>query len=383
MSLRCASIIRQLRGCGLSVDLMTTFAAPVNKRAEELTFGADGFYCPCELRSSQKVARFIEMALGVRASTWIIDYINKRKPKAVLFYGGTCTLVSRVFRHARRSGVKDLIDETDWFEPSSSMNAYSRTYYTLDNHRLQYVDAGLDGIIAISPYFYEHFSHVNRNVIFFPPCVEKLPQERDVRGRNGGRSVSFAYAGSLGPGKDILLPFARAFISYRHGYEKGLYARELLLRVVGVEARDMACELSVPTNELESFGIECFGRVTHDKTLSIVRSCDFGLLLRHPQLYAKAGFSTKAVEYLTNGLPLLCNAVGGVDALIDNGVDGFVLGPEETDEESLLVFLKKFSKLDGDDIVRMSSAARAKANGLFIEEQYQDLFRSFLEAAFN
>lgn len=383
MSLRCASIIRQLRSCGLSVDLMTTFAAPVNERAEELILGADSFYYPCVLKSSQKGSRFFEMALGFRASRWVARYIDECKPKAVLFYGGTSTLVSRVLKHARQSDVKVMVDETDWFEPNSSMNAYARTYYTLDNHRLRHVDAGLDGIIAISPYFYEHFSRVNRNVLFFPPCVDKLPPERVDQGRTGNRSTSFVYAGSLGPGKDILIPFARALISYRHGYSEGLYARKILLKVVGVEARDMARELSVPPSELEPLGIECYGRVTHDKTLEIVRSCDFGLLLRHPQLYARAGFSTKAVEYLTNGLPLLCNAVGGVDTLIDSGADGFVLGPEETDEESLLAFLQKLEQLDCVDIDRMSSSARLKASRLFMEEHYQGAFRSFLEAAFN
>ena len=275
-----------------------------------------------------------------------------------------------------------MIDETDWFRPGPGMNVYARTYYALDNRRLKRVDAGLDGIIAISPYFREHFSRLNRNVLFFPPCVERLPAERDGHYRSGGRCVSFVYAGSLGPGKDILVPFARALLSYRDRSTQRVHARTFRLKVVGVGAEDMARELSVPPSELESLGIECYGRLSHDKTLTIVRSCDVGLLLRHPQLYAKAGFSTKAVEYLTNGLPLLCNEVGGVDALIDNGVDGFVLGPEETDEGSLLAFLQKLEMLDDEGLARMSSAARAKASRLFIEERYQDAFRSFLDAVF-
>lgn len=382
-TLRCASVIRVLRNCGLSVDLMTTFAAPVDVVSSGLSLGEDHFFFPCELSASQKVSRFFEMALGIRASMWIARYIEEHRPKVVLFYGGTSTLVARVYKHAKQYNVRVIVDETDWFEPRSDMNAYSRVYYTLDNRRLRHVDAGLDGIIAISPFFYDYFSRTNSNVLFFPPCVESLPSYHISQHHYNRRSVSFVYAGSLGPDKDILLPFARALISYRANDNIDSITVDnprFLLKVVGVKAEDMACKLSISPKELASLGIECFGRLPHDKTLSIVKSCDFGLLLRHPLLYARAGFSTKAVEYLANGLPLICNSVGGVDTFIDSGVDGFVLGPRETDEKSLLTLIAKIATLDNDALVCMSAAARAKASNLFVEDRYQGPFRSFFDA---
>lgn len=381
MSLRCASIIRQLQACGLSVDLMTTYAAPIDKTTKGLELGANDFFHPCKLKASQKVPRLFEMAFGLRASRWIDWYIDSIGPKAILFYGGTSTLVSRVAKRARDKNIKLYIDETDWFEPNSSMNIYTRIYYTLDNRRLKEVDSNLDGIIAISPFFYDHFSQHNKNVIFYPPCVEKLPARRescDCHGIQSRRAVSFVYAGSLGPDKDILIPFAQALIAYHNSVLKETHATKYLLRVVGVRSEDMARELNLSADNLDSFGIVCYGRLPHDKTLSIVRLCDYGLLLRHPLLYAKAGFSTKAVEYLTNGLPLICNAVGGVDTLIEPGVDGFILGSEETDEQPLLSFLIRIAKLDDEAIARMSSAARSKAGELFLEKKYQDEFRCLL-----
>lgn len=374
-TLRCASIIRLFKSCGMSVDLMSTLMVPAESDLEDPSIGASQLILPPALALTSKIKRHVELTTGNRASRAICQYIDSENPKIILFYGGTSTLVSRIARFARSKGILVFVDETDWFKPDAKMNIYSRIYYTLDNRRIEKVDPKVDGQIVISPYFKKYFQDRGTEPFFLPPCVKKLPLVDGICPQ-----PSVVYAGVPGANKDILLPFIKAMVDYRRECANAGRKSKLTLDVVGPSLEYVCNEMGVTESELRFAGIMCHGRLTHDETLKYVKRNSFGLLLRRPALYARAGFSTKFVEYMSCGTAPICNAVGGADLLVDDGVTGIVLGPNACEGNALFELVKTLDGLSAESIKKMCNAAREKAAALFIESSYEEGFRNFLSS---
>lgn len=376
MTLRSMSVIRLLKSCGLSVDIMSIAMMPTRSDFGDFRIGADNYLSPATLSINSKIRRHIEMATGRIASKEVCKYIDEFAPKMVFFYGGTSTFVSRVSRYSAARGVSTLIDETDWFEPNYKMSLYNYIFYALSDRRIKKVSPSLDGQIVISPYFDDYFREKKGgNSFFLPPCVESI---KNIDSSSGTPSV--VYAGSLGEGKDIIVPFIEAMLL--HAKERiAIDRREgVTLEVVGPSTRDVCDQIGVKEEELAAAGVSCHGKIPHEKAVSIVEACSFGLLLRHPKLYARAGFSTKFVEYMSYGTAPICNEVGGAECLLEDGIDGFVLGAGETDVGSLLVLIRRLDELPKETVRSMGSSARAKATELFLESHYEEDFRNFINS---
>jgi len=74
------------------------------------------------------------------------------------------------------------------------------------------------------------------------------------------------------------------------------------------------------------------------------------------------------------GLPVITTKVGNLDEIIDNGLNGFLLEPNNKDQ-----FLSTVLKLDQDDDLRqrISKQARIKAQNFSIENTIDNLINSF------
>ena len=108
-----------------------------------------------------------------------------------------------------------------------------------------------------------------------------------------------------------------------------------------------------------------------------MKNADFSFLFRYNKRYAKAGFSTKFVECMSFGVPMICNRIGGTDSIIEDNVDGFVL--ENIDDGNLDIFLKKLYLLDKRKILNMKKAAFAKAQKMFTPENHKNDLKEFLD----
>ena len=110
----------------------------------------------------------------------------------------------------------------------------------------------------------------------------------------------------------------------------------------------------------------------------MLRESDFGILFRKPELYARAGFSTKFAECMSNGVPMLCNAVGGADTVLETGMDGIVIS--DMSEESLEGGIRAACSLDDNEIIAMKRAALEKALRLFEPSEYREPFSLYLDS---
>lgn len=125
------------------------------------------------------------------------------------------------------------------------------------------------------------------------------------------------------------------------------------------------------------YGINCHGRLSHENTLSIVKKADFSVLMRENKRYAKAGVSTKFVEAMSLAVPSICTAVGGTDAFVRDGVDGFLIKDNSVYE--ILGKLELIVNMDSSEILQMKLNALNKAKHVFSEDQYFEVTKLFLK----
>lgn len=125
------------------------------------------------------------------------------------------------------------------------------------------------------------------------------------------------------------------------------------------------------------YGINCHGRLSHENTLSIVKKADFSVLMRENKRYAKAGVSTKFVEAMSLAVPSICTAVGGTDAFVSDGVDGFLIKDNSVYE--ILGKLELIVNMDSSEILQMKLNALNKAKHVFSEDQYFEVTKLFLK----
>ncbi len=145
--------------------------------------------------------------------------------------------------------------------------------------------------------------------------------------------------------------------------------------VVGVSVGDAE---GIQTGLSKVDGVHFWGRQSHDRVIEMLRESDFGILFRKPELYARAGFSTKFAECMSNGVPMLCNAVGGADTVLETGVDGIVIS--DMSEESMEEGIRVACSLNDCELIAMKRAALEKALRLFEPSVYSESFSLYLDS---
>ncbi|WP_443730503.1 glycosyltransferase [Slackia isoflavoniconvertens] len=365
-----------MRDCGYGVKFLVAGIEP------EANDGCDWDY-PVAMPESLKLAKwqlitkYHERLTSRRAYAAFKDKAKEVSPAAVIYYGIEAELAAKVSTWCRGCDVPVLVDETDWFEPHFRGDIAAWIVERSRSKRVELVDTLADGVIAISPFFRDYFGRICKEggkprVFFLPPLnrsgdsIAKIT-ERASRKRAVTR---FFYAGSPAGGKDNLACFIKAI----EKLSDAMPSRPVI-DVVGVspeEAENLCAGLSKVN------GVHFWGRRSHDRVIEMLRESDFGILFRKPELYARAGFSTKFAECMSNGVPMLCNEVGGADAVLETGVDGIVV--PDMSEKSMEDGIKVACSMSDCELMAMKKAALDKALQLFNQEEYRDSFRLYLDA---
>ena len=323
----------------------------------------------------QLIAKYHERMSSRRAYAAFKDKAKEVSPAAVIYYGIEAELAAKVSTWCRGRDVPVLVDETDWFEPHFRGDIAAWIIERSRSRRVELVDALADGVIAISPFFRDYFERICKEsgkprVFFLPPLnrsddsiatiAEEVPHKRAV--------TRFFYAGSPAGGKDNLACFIKAIEKLADDMPSRPVAD-----IVGISSEEAE---SLCTGLSKVNGVHFWGLQSHNKVIEMLRESDFGILFRKPELYARAGFSTKFAECMSNGVPMLCNEVGGADAVLETGVDGIVIS--DIGEKAMEDGIKLACSLSDCELLTMKKAALDKALQLFSPEEYRDSFSLYL-----
>lgn len=310
--------------------------------------------------------------LGIHTYNEIIRALKFISPDIIILYELNSIVVEeRIRAYCKKHNIRLIIEVTEWMEVENRKEIATRGIVWQKDIQKRYIDKRCGNIIAISEFLYEHYRNQGCNVIKLPPLVydfadkDQIFRDRDVVKLH---QVKLVFAGTT-DFKDYLEPMLKAIRKINNNEIK------IIFDVVGPspDAIESMLECSSPTQ----YGINCYGRLSHENTLSIVRKADFSVLMRENKRYAKAGVSTKFVEAMSLAVPSICTAVGGTDAFVSDGVDGILIKDNSVHE--VLDKLVQIVNMDSSKILQMKLNALNTAKQVFSEGQYYNVAKCLLE----
>ena len=310
--------------------------------------------------------------LGIHTYNEIIRALKFISPDIIILYELNSIVVEeRIRAYCERHNIRLIIEVTEWMEVENRKEIATRGIVWQKDIQKRYIDKRCGNIIAISEFLYEHYRNQGCNVIRLPPLVYDFADKDQVfRDRDAVklRQVKLVFAATT-DFKDYLEPMLKAIRKINNNEIK------IIFDVVGPspDAIESMLECSSPTQ----YGINCYGRLSHENTLSIVRKADFSVLMRENKRYAKAGVSTKFVEAMSLAVPSICTAVGGTDAFVTDGVDGVLIKDNSVHE--VLDKLMQIVNMDSSEILQMKLNTLNTAKQVFSEGQYYNVAKCFLE----
>lgn len=310
--------------------------------------------------------------LGIHTYNEIIRALKFISPDIIILYELNSIVVEeRIRAYCEKHNIRLIIEVTEWMEVENRKEIATRGIVWQKDIQKRYIDKRCGNIIAISEFLYEHYRNQGCNVIRLPPLVYDFADKDQVfRDRDAVklRQVKFVFAGTT-DFKDYLEPMLKAIRKINNNEIK------IIFDVVGPspDAIESMLECSSPTQ----YGINCYGHLSHENTLSIVRKADFSVLMRENKRYAKAGVSTKFVEAMSLAVPSVCTAVGGTDAFVTDGVDGVLIKDNSVHE--VLDKLVQITNMDSSKILQMKLNALNTAKQVFSEGQYYNVAKCFLK----
>lgn len=232
----------------------------------------------------------------------------------------------------------------------------------------------MDGLIAVSRYIENFYNKIGMPSVIIPPLYdEKIDCNYEV-----SDVATFVYAGTpfvmkknvntagmkdrLDKIVDLCLQLSKDSVEYR-------------LEVIGITKNAyLTCiprhKVALKTNNNVAF----MGRLSHKETLEKVKNADFMLNFRDKNVMNEAGLSTKLVESVSLGTPVVTNSVGDTFLYLQEGMTGFELIGVEAEDVKVLKSLCCKTKEE-----RNSLKKKCANDKTFSLEKYQEKFEVFLK----
>lgn len=318
-----------------------------------------------------KIRATLDLLIAQDRLRWIKKLINEISPSIIILYNDLFCISLFLNWYCGRKGIKLVSDVTEWYEKRKVKKNIADYFVPfLTDKRIRFVDPKIGNIIAISPYLTDYYTRKGCNVISIPPVFD-LRAGIEIAKYNyyDSRVINFLYAGSPGA-KDLIEPFVRALMVINRSELK------IRLDIIGIDYEFFLNSFSLSSEVLNNCGVYLHGRIPHDQVFEYLRKSDFSILLRNNLRYAKAGFSTKFAECMSNGVAMFANEVGGAESLITNYHDGIVI--EDCAVNHIVSELHHILELSDLDILAIRKEARKKALELFSRDTYKQEMQQFI-----
>ena len=187
-----------------------------------------------------------------------------------------------------------------------------------------------DGVISVSNYIKNYFSKNIDNIIVIPPLVcDSYDVKQNFEYRK--QKIKLIYAGTPFPvdGRkvdvdsykdrlDIAIELLAEVYKNNNNLEFDIYglSEEQYLSVVGKHKHLI--------NNSKKY-IRFFGKLNQDKIAKKVSSADFTINLRDVNEMTTAGFSTKFVESISCGTPMITTDTSDLNSYLEEGKNGFFI----------------------------------------------------------
>jgi glycosyltransferase involved in cell wall biosynthesis len=283
---------------------------------------------------------------------------------AIIAYHGTTIFLLRLMLFCFRRDIKLYFDCTEWYD-SRHLVGGRFGIVSVDNMiRMRVINRMIGRGIVISSYLKNYYK--NLHIIMIPPLIDKNDpkwSQCEMSSQIDDHHLDLVYAGT--PAKKDLIGSALYGLKLLKfdGYDVRLHLlgpsrTSLLACVEGDEA----------LLEAISDQLVFHGRVSQADVPRLVAIADFSVLLRPQERYAQAGFSTKFVESLMAGVPVISNKTGDVAKFVEHDKEAILIN--DYSPEAFVNGVKHAMKLSHEQRVSMRVNARDLAEKKFDFREY-------------
>ena len=241
---------------------------------------------------------------------------------AVCMYNFPAVGMKAFQKYCRPRGMKSIADVTEWYSAAGRGLAYLILKGTDTCLRMRLYHKQLDGLILISKYLCNYYRK-HKNTVYLPPLIDSEEEKWiGLQGKDPSSALRLVYAGSpiIKDRIDVLITATRKI------------NRAYYLDIVGL-TKEQYLE-RVPTDKayLDSVDNIIFrGRLPHREALNYVSQADYSCFFRDNDRMTMAGFSTKFVEAISAGTPVLTNETSNLRDYSLEGKNALLLESIEPD----------------------------------------------------
>lgn len=309
------------------------------------------------------VKHLLYLGIGKRTVEWLGSLTYK--PKAVILYDGYSPYFIHLLKWCKKNNVKLIFDAVEWYEAPSLLAKFVSPYHLNIALAMNYLSPKANNIIAISNYLEKYYLSKGCHTLNVPPTLDL---QKITPRLNGSDSIALklVYAGVPGK-KDLLDVVMQAVVQ--------------LNKEDTVVELHLAGDCSALLGKYSVFVDKCIfehGFLSHAEALDLVRSADFSVLFRPDQRSSHAGFSTKFVESLSLGTPVIGNLTSDLAEHLIDGKTGIVCN--DTVVKAVKEKIKMVIGFDRNKLIQMRISARKHAEMYFDYRLYTEQFSSFIKS---
>lgn len=285
-----------------------------------------------------------------------------RKPICIIRYGspGLSIFDYKLLRLAHCSKIKVVADVVDWLSADSG-NLFFDAFKTVDTYLEKAIfNCMSDGIIAISHYLANYYKKRGKKVVIIPPVVCEYKKNE---ARND--EVKFIYSGipfrlgvkvkNVHKIKDRL---DIAVLAFAELYMRGI--KSFVFDIFGITKEQYLVAFPEHNGFLEQTEgkIRFHGHKPMKDIQNELNVHDFSILFREVTRGTMAGFSTKVVESMSCGTPVVTTRTSDLDNYIVSGRNGVFVDID--DKEKLISQLSAIIGMSTYEIGKIKDACFTK-----------------------
>ena len=371
---------RILRELGMNVTLICNDKDMVMDSEEFHHGNIEGFECYC-LRFSKSLKGFlnsIEMFSLVKS---ILDKLNAKEIAYVFCYGsiGFANQLLMLSEWCKKNHVHIIANCVDLPDVNHG-NMVERIVKKLDRV-IQYhaMRKCMDGMVAVSRYIQEIFARKsNYPIAVIPPLKDVQEMEKyDFAPRDKVKKI--VYVGVPFPidGRKVDESAYKDRIDLFIDQLCAAACKDWRLDIYGMTEEQYSRVVTRQQPLLAQYRgqIVFHGRIEHENALRIVADADYTAVYRLKNRMTMAGFSTKFVESISCGTPVIMTDTSEYTSYIEKGAVCIML--DVSDEEQQRCALEYALTKSAEEIVGMKRQCREC--GVFDYRNYIEIMRAFLE----
>lgn len=269
---------------------------------------------------------------------------------AIIAYNYPGIALNKLRRWANHRQIKMAVDITEWYgwelDERQLKDAIVRKFYT--EYRMRILNRKIGNIICTTNYLADYYNKYHTLVL---PAIDDNSFDEKINSSDRfmvNHPRKFFYAGSPGYKfrKDkinLVVQMFERLSNEGFSFQFDIY---------GVTQDEY--EKFFPSPNTKSGEIVFHGRVSRQMILEQLNKSDFSVLLRPNDRVCKAGFSSKSMESISSGVPLIANDVNGdFVRYFDNG-QALLCAPVDLD--AFYNLLKKASTMPDEDLRQMKKS---------------------------